>query len=396
MTFDSSRFWPRSEFAGRRSNRAVTIGVLLLCLGITSEASAQSAACNRAQAIVDEVSTLYRSAQPDHRAILAKLKTAQQLCPTLGEAWKFAYCSALALGDEANARMFKGRAAFNNVTDLECGGAPAAAKTPLPTYVRQKFALVIGIGMFRDPAVPQLKYAAKDARDFAAALTQHANFSTEHVTVLTDEKATRAAILNALQSLFIRAQEDDLVVIYVSSHGSPSAQDKGLGGIGHIVTYDTALRNIWVDAIEYQDFAEKTSLIRARRKVAFLDTCFSGQASRAGEKALSIEGIGVDDRTAKMFLSGDGTFVITSSKATERSWESEKIENSYFTFYLVDAMRRSKEPPTVKEIFDYISTKVPSAVAQEKQAPQHPQMHPLTVPADVRIGVIPKGVGGDS
>jgi hypothetical protein len=352
---------------------------------------AQSPGCNRAQAIVEEVRNLYEAGQPDHRAILSKLKTAQQLCPTLGEAWKYAYCSAKALGDEASAQMFKGRAAFNDVTDLNCGGgAPIAAA--LPTYVRRKFALVIGIGDFLDPAVPRLKYAAKDARDFAAALMdpEHGNFSSENVTLLTNDKATRAAILNAMQELFNRAQEDDLVVIYVSSHGSPAQQDKGLGGIGHIVTYDTSLKNIWVDAIEYQDFAAKTSLIRARRKVAFLDTCFSGQASRPGEKALSIESMGVDDRTARMFLSGDGTFVITSSKSTERSWESEKIQNSYFTFYLVDALKRSKEPATVKEIFDYISVKVPDAVAKEKQAPQHPQMHPMTGPGDVRIGVVPR------
>lgn len=371
--------------------------IVVVLLATVLDASAQTAGCNRARAIVDEIRMLAGSEPPDHRSILEKARTAQQLCPTLGESWKFAYCSALAVGDLQSARIYKDRALFNNVTRLDCPGtntttaAPTPA-APLPTHVRQKYALVVGIGRFHDPGIPQLQYAAKDAKDFAAVLTDspHGNFLPANVTLLTDEKATRAAILNSMQELFLRAREDDLVLLYVSTHGSPAQQEKGLGGIGYIVTHDTSLRNIWVDAIEYQDFAKKTSLIRARRKVAFLDTCFSGQASRPGEKSLTIESVAVDERTAKMFLSGEGTFVITSSKATERSWESDKINNSYFTYYLMEAMKRSKEPPTIREVFDYISTKVPDAVAVEKQAPQHPQMHPSTGPADVRIGVIPR------
>jgi hypothetical protein len=367
------------------------LAILTLLLAVAWPAAAQSSACNRAQAIVEEIKRLAAATQPEHRTILEKLRTAQQLCPTNGEIWKYAYCSALAIGDQQSARLFKDRAIFNNADNLTCAGG-VSVPVPLPAFVRQKYALVVGIGKFRDEAIPRLQYAAKDATDFAAVLTdpQYGHFAASNVTVLIDEKATRAAILNAVQQLFLKAQENDLVVIYISSHGSPSQQDKGLGGVGYIVTYDTAVKNIWVDAIEYQDFAAKTALIRARRKVAFLDTCFSGQASRHGEKALAIEGGAIDDRTAKMFLSGEGTFVITSSNPTERSWESDTIHNSYFTHFLMAALKQSKEPPTVKAIFDYVSSRVADIVAREKQAPQHPQMHPEADPGNVRIGVIPR------
>ena len=61
--------------------------------------------------------------------------------------------------------------------------------------------------------------------------------------------------------------------------------------------------------------------------------------------------------------------------------------------YLIEAFKRGLEPPTIKEIFDYLSTKVPDAVARDKQASQHPQIQPSTGPADVRIGVIPRPSG---
>src|SRR5437763_16660217 len=143
----------------QRSNRPslrLVIGVLSIAL-CAGPVAAQSAGCNRARAIVDEVKALYELPQPDHRVILQKLRTAQQLCPTLGDAWHYAYCSATAVGDESNARMFKDRAIFNGVTDLGCGNIGVAeAPPPLPSYVREKYALVIGIGKFRDPKIRPL------------------------------------------------------------------------------------------------------------------------------------------------------------------------------------------------------------------------------------------------
>lgn len=389
MTAVSPRCWQRTD--RRSAPLAIAFAATLILCAQTL--MAQSASCNRARAIVDEIKALYELPQPDHRAILQKLRTAQQLCPTLGDAWRFAYCSAVAVGDEQNARMYRDRAIFNGVTDLGCGSIGVAeAPAPLPSYVRQKHALVIGIGKFRDPKIRPLQFAAKDANDFAKLLTdpRYGNFPPSNVTLLTDEGATRAAILNAIQQIFLRAQEDDLVVTFVSSHGSPSAEESGLAGIGYIVTYDTSIETPWLDGLDYQDFAKKTSKVKARRKVLFLDTCFSGQASKRGEKALVIDGVGIDEKTARLFLSGEGSFIITSSKANERSWESDAIQNGYFTHYLIEAFKRGQEPPTVKEIFDYLSTKVPDAVARDKQASQHPQIQPSTGPADVRIGVVPR------
>ena len=370
------------------------LALLAACALAAPAAAQQSASCNRARAIVEEVAGLIESADADHKALLQKLKTAHQLCPTLGDAWKYAYCSATVLGDTQSARLYKDRAIFNGVSKVECNiaGGSTAQLAPLPGYVRQKYALVVGIGKFKDPTIPRLQFAAKDAKDVAALLAdpQHGNFAPANITLLTDEQATRGAILNAMQQLFLQAREEDLVVTYVSSHGSPAEQERGLGGIGYIVTYDANVKNLWIDGLEYKDFAKKAEMIKARRKVTFLDTCFSGEASKRGEKALAIEGMGVGDATAKMFLSGEGTFVITSSRENERSWESDRIQNSYFTYYLIEAMKRAKEPPTIREVFDYLSSRVPTVVAREKQAPQHPRMQPADGPGDLRIGVVPR------
>ena len=192
-----------------------------------------------------------------------------------------------------------------------------------------------------------------------------------------------------MQDIFLKAQEDDLVFVYVSSHGSPHQDSHGLGGVGYIVTHDTALNSIWLDALDYEGFSRQVSLLKARRKVVFLDTCFSGQAPRPGEKALFLEPAGIDPQTARLFLSGEGTYVVTSSRATERSFESDTLRNSYFTHFLIQALQKEGEPTTIKEVFGLLKREVPAAVSRDKGQPQNPQMVPADGPGDLRIGVAP-------
>lgn len=365
---------------------------MLVALTVALPARAESAGCNRARAIVQEVVAMQAAPSVDHRAILDKLRTAEQLCPTLGEAWKYAHCSALALGDTANARMYKDRAIFNGVADLTCGAASGGVEEvpALPSRVHQKYALVIGVGTFVDPAIQKLQYADKDARDFRDVLIdpRYGNFSPKNVALLTNAEATRDAILNALQDISKKAQEDDLVVAYVSSHGLGRDPNGDLTGMGYIATHDMQLSRAYLNGLVYDAFMEQIRSLRARRKVILLDTCYSGEASRKGSKALAIEGGGIDAKTAARFLSGDGTYIITSSDQHELSWESDSVHNGYFTHYLVEALQRAKEPPTVREIYDYLSEHLPAAVEKEKHAPQHPQIYPRTDAGDVRIGVI--------
>lgn len=383
-----------SDCSRTEAMRALRPVFLLATFIAAGSLSADSAGCNRARAIVDEVAAMVTGASVDHHAVLGKLRTAQQLCPTLGDAWKYAHCSALALGDAQSARMYKDRAIFNGVADVSCSAFAGVVEPPppLPSRVHQKYALVVGISEFSDPAITALNYAAKDAKDFAEVLADPhvGNFPPANVTLLTNDKATRRAILSALQNLFEAAREDDLVVVFISSHGLGRDPDKGLPGMGYIATHDMSLAKVYVDAIGYYDLTEQFRTLRARRKVFFLDTCFSGEASKRGSKALSIEGGGIDAAVATRFLSGEGSYVISSSSDKELSWESDALHNGFFTHYLIEALKRAKEPPTVREIYDYLSTHMPDAVAHEKHASQHPQMTPMSDAGDVRIGVVPE------
>ena len=61
--------------------------------------------------------------------------------------------------------------------------------------------VVVGVGKFKDPSVPTLRWPAKDARDFAAALKRQEGrlYQMVEVKLLPDEVADNTSIIDALE-----------------------------------------------------------------------------------------------------------------------------------------------------------------------------------------------------
>lgn len=157
----------------------------------------------------------------------------------------------------------------------QTGPKPSSA----PEFVGTKFAIVVGIGSFSDEKISRLSFAAKDATDFRNSLVAEGkgNFSPEDVWLLVDGGATRASVLSALQSVTLRATPEDMVVIYLNSHGSPRRDEQGLQGKGYLVLYDSRLDSLWLNSISFEELSTLVATVPARRKVIFLDASYSGQ-----------------------------------------------------------------------------------------------------------------------
>ena len=93
------------------------------------------------------------------------------------------------------------------------------------------------ISNFKDQRI-NLKYAAKDATDFRNFLVSKENFQPDHIQLLTDGDATKDKIISDLGEGWLGrlAQPNDLVLVYVSSHGSSSQESVG---VNFLVTQDT-------------------------------------------------------------------------------------------------------------------------------------------------------------
>ena len=274
-----------------------------------------------------------------------------------------------------------------------------------PGPIKNKYAIIIGVGKFKNPKINTLKYAVHDASVFYKFLTdpQKGAFPPPNVMLLTDEKATKENIVKELKRIQEIARPDDLVCVYMSSHGTPPK----FGGV-YIVTYDTVVeprQNIWKTSLSSDVLEDFIQNIQTKRLVMIMDACYSNGAYKnipgfnpPGGKSLGLgeedEYEGISRDFGKKLLGakdiiietepvlqkpiiendpeGFGKVLISASGANERSWESDTIGNSYFTYFFIDGLEHYNG--SVKKAFNYAQPKVSEKVKQEKGYEQNPQV----------------------
>lgn len=266
--------------------------------------------------------------------------------------------------------VVKANPVITDVAEMPKSGKPVA----------NKWAVVIGISNFRDSSI-NLKYGAKDAKDFANFLVAEQNFKPENVKLLIDENANRMNIADALGEGFLvrNAREDDLVVIFVSSHGGADITKSS--GRNFLCSYESNAQNLLMTGITMEWFSQYlTDRVPAQRVVVFLDVCHSGAIT--GDKGLTREQQSFDVLSS---APGRGQIFIASSLASQLSWESKRYENGVFTHSLMDALRANGRQTKLSEAFDRLRKQVEDEVLSDRQQMQTPLMKRTWNGDDVRL-----------
>lgn len=282
------------------------------------------------------------------------------------------------------------RQAALSKTETTSGGgeetAPAAVEVVKGNEkpIRDKWAVIVGIGQFKDTNI-NLKYASKDAKDFYNFLIKEKGFQQDHVKLLTDKAATRANILSLMGSKWLPrvAEPDDLVVIYFSSHGSPSSLDAG--GVNYLVAHDTDPNDLYATGIAMQDLAR---IIKARvhcdRIMLVLDACHSGVVAPSAKGMAREANVNVEQ-----IVQGTGQLVLSSSSPEQRSWESKRYEGSVFTKHLIDGLRKNGKYTRLGEAFAYMDEETKREVLRDRGVLQSPIMKSKWEGKDLVLGATP-------
>jgi hypothetical protein len=243
----------------------------------------------------------------------------------------------------------------------------AQPATPVNTPIKDKWALVIGISEFEQPSL-NLKYAAKDATDFRDFLVSQCHFAADHVRLLTNKQATSKRILDELGDSWLPrvAMPEDLVVVFISSHGSPSQMD--VAGVNYVIAHDTNPEKLFTTGLPLQHLADTIKeRIRCNRVVIVLDACHAGAATDAA-KGL-VRPANVD---AALMAAGTGQVVICSSSKNEVSWESKQYQNSVFTHTLIEALKKNGSQTKLGDALHFMKEEVPREVQLERGVSQNP------------------------
>ncbi|MCB9766012.1 MAG: caspase family protein [Alphaproteobacteria bacterium] len=209
----------------------------------------------------------------------------------------------------------------------------------------RRVALVVGIDDYADPELGALKFAAKDARDVAAALEdpQVGDFT---LVRLLEGSVTRQDLDSAFDALTAGLQRDDTFVFYFAGHGTLDIEDDHsalylLPADAHLIhTDDQAAERkaLWLAVEELQ---QRVEALPVRNRVVIIDACHNG----TGRSQLS-----ETTRRHQSTLRGvaPAPEVITPQRTdawlfaayfNQPAREDDTLQNGVFTHYLVKALR---------------------------------------------------------
>lgn len=207
----------------------------------------------------------------------------------------------------------------------------------LPPGAHNTYALVIGISDYENKGIPALKFAHRDAIEFAKYLQSKAGGSVapENIKLLTNEQATLAAIDMAMNWLEDNAEKNDLVYFYFAGHGDKET-DK-IVNRGYLLSYNSPPNNYRDNALEIDalnEMANTLSVKSGAKVILITDACHSGDL--AGK---SIRGSYLVAEQLRIARASETR--ITSCAADQLSFEDERWGGGrgVFSYYLVNGLK---------------------------------------------------------
>src|SRR5262245_762135 len=244
--------------------------------------------------------------------------------------------------------------------------------------------LAIGVSKYKAPG-NDLKHAAKDARDLAAALRAHEGklFARVQTRTLTDAQATRRNIEEALDWLAKQVKPNDYVIVFVSGHGN-------IDSLGHyyFVPHDFEPGH-GRTAVRWTQFHDTLSRLPGKRFL-ILDTCRSGGAGGVGAPVSPTESL--------KGLTEQGLITYAACMAGEYSFEPNNgpIQNGFFTCALLEALSGKADANgdgvvTLAEVDAYVANRVKTLT----RGLQNPTMQrPWTIPSSLALALVREAADG--
>ena len=237
--------------------------------------------------------------------------------------------------------------------------------------IDKRWAVVVGVGEYESEDIPDLEFASADARAVRDFLESDAAGPFDEVLYLENERATGAAMREALFVFLQQADWDDLVVIYYAGHGAP---DPGRPDNLYLLPTDSDLNAMASTGFPMWDV--KTALrrqIAAERVLVIADACHS-----AGTADVRAVGGGDSNQIAGGFqelFTPSRRLMMTAADTDEFSLEDERWGgHGVFTHFMLEGLRGAGDIDgngivTFTELFDHVDSNVRDAT-RGRQNPQ--------------------------
>ncbi len=211
--------------------------------------------------------------------------------------------------------------------DARLRAAPAVPTTPATASMRNRWALLVGVNRYIEPAFPRLKYCVNDVLALAQLLKGRGYTNVVlHDDLPRDDPyfPTRENVEAELARLCQVAGPDDLLWAHFACHG------KLVDGQPRLITYETRAPTLAQRALPLARVEEQMRGSQARRLVLTLDACHTGVETGRD--------IADADFIKNAYDLAEGFALIAASTAQQVAQEWEAMEHGVFTYYLLEGL----------------------------------------------------------
>ena len=218
------------------------------------------------------------------------------------------------------------------------------------------WAVIVGIADYTH--MPTLHYTDDDAYKYYSFLKSPEGGAVpdRQIKLLIDDVATRDAIIDALYTTYVRADENDVVVFYYSGHGLSGA----------LVPYDYDGIN---NRLYHEELKQAFESCKARHKLLIADACYAGSllSYNSMGNALAARGDAIQDMLRKFYKdfenAAPGMAVMLSSNSDDLSYEDNGIRSGVFSHFLMrglagEADENNDGLVVLSEIASYVISRV--------------------------------------
>ncbi len=231
--------------------------------------------------------------------------------------------------------------------------------------------MVVGVSDYQHKDIPDLKYAHKDAEAFSAWLKSSAggNVKDDNITLLTNSKATNAAVGTAIYSMLDVCKPNDQFIFYFSGHGD--VESKTRAQPGYLLTYDSPANVYMVGALNLRDLQEIIATLSESQVKVLLctDACHAGKLAGTSINGTQATAASISKQFANEVK-------IMSCQPNEFSLEGEQWGKGrgVFSWHLIDGLtgladKSANGEVSLMEINRYLQDIVPSETAPHSQIP---------------------------
>jgi hypothetical protein len=137
------------------------------------------------------------------------------------------------------------------------------------------------------------------------------------VGLLTGEKATRGAVLSALEALSRIDDAEATVVVYFSGHGYRVTAS--LGEFYYLMPFGYDTDRLFDTAIRGDEFTFRLRAIPAQKLLVLLDCCHAGGLTKPEPSGMKLAKAPLPPEAAGLLAEGRGRVLIASSQQDELS-----------------------------------------------------------------------------